>query len=162
MRKITSLIIVFVLIAACFAGCSLPETAHQHGDLTITLPVSFVSQEEDAKAQGMEFFYLSGNMGICGIYEDKTELEDMFGELDAKEYAQLIVDLNEMESDPVEKDGHYTFTYYDEVDGDAFTYVGVIYETEEAFWMVQGYCLSSSYEKLQNELWKHLTSVTLA
>ena len=57
------------------------------------------------------------------------------------------------------KDGLYTFEYEASNAGQTFTYLGAVFEGEEAFWIVQAYCLSDEYEQHQADMMKWLKSV---
>ena len=59
------------------------------------------------------------------------------------------------------KDGFYTFSYEKDAPEGKLTYVAIVLESEDAFWTVQAYCVSSFYEENAAFLWESLKSAKL-
>lgn len=160
MNKIVKILTVFTLIAALFAGCTLPDVTHEHADLTITLPGNFADQTDTELGEGFEFLYVSSDIGLCGLKETKSELEQLVGELDAKSYAELLIELNELDCTVSVREGVPGFKYSDTIDGEAYTYLAVTYEVNGNLWLLQAYCKTDKFVELETQMYTYLTSVS--
>ena len=120
MRKILVVLLACILLCGCSVDDildKLPEKTYEHGDVSITLPNSFMDYSSQDMAEGKDFLFANSEMGIAGVREDKKELYEAFGEMDAEGYANLIAELYELDASAAEKDGHWSFTYEQEIDG---------------------------------------------
>ena len=165
MRKILVVLLACILLCGCSVDNildKLPEKTYEHGDVSITLPNSFMDYSSQDMAEGKDFLFANSEMGIAGVREDKKELYEAFGEMDAEGYANLIAELYELDASAAEKDGHWSFTYEQEIDGEMWTYLCVFHETSTDYWNVQVYCKTSVFEDNEDTMWKYGTSVKFA
>lgn len=136
--------------------------------LSITLDDSFEdmdSQEHDAcfvsKRQNIavnvtkEEFYLFENEGVDG--EDEEATTEMT--LTLASYGQLCIAEHPNSSSLQTKHSLTYFTYEAEVEEVAFTYITVLYASEDAFWRVQFICPTKDASQKQETLFSFAQSV---
>lgn len=162
-------IVCILLICMLLCGCSkkdikdlIPEKTYSQGDVSISLPSTFKNFSNQDMAEGKDFLFADNDMGIVGTKENKKELYDMFGEMDAEGYAELLAELYELDTSVSKKHGHWSFTYEQEVDGENYTYVAAIHETTAYYWNIQAYCKTSNFEESEDTLWDYLTQIEIA
>lgn len=161
MKHIAKLLLCTLLVAALLCGCTA-EKAYTSGELTMTLPGYFLDLSDDPAAAEKEFLYGYKNVGIMGMKEEKSLLEEYYGELTVADYAQLLNEIGQYGQEITEKDGIVTFTYAAEAEGDNYTYITAFFESSEYFWTIQVYTLTSEYEKLSQDMWGYITTITIA
>ena len=110
-------------------------------------------------AKGMNFMYGFNDIAVVGIRETKESLAFYDADLTLEEYGALVMQGNGLDGDMELKEGLYTFEHEASNAGQTFTYLGAVFEGEEAFWIVQAYCLSNEYEQHQADMMKWLKSV---
>lgn len=153
------LVTAVLLICGCFSNT---QTFTRNG-ISMKLPTYFEDKSEESYAENVDFLYTYGGMGFLGIVEKRSEFPGNYGEMDLEAYGKYVIFGNELSCELKKKDGFYTFTY--EVPAapeGSLTYVAVVLEGKDAFYTVQGYCLSSFYEENASVLWKYLTSVKIS
>ena len=154
-RRISALILV--LLCVLLAGCSAQHWVYE--DLSFTLPAGFENRTTEAYAADFDFLYDDGTVAISGIRETKQALSTYFGELTAERYARLVIELNGVECEPVQKDGLWCFTYQAVSGGTPMTYLCAIYEAENSFWQVQAYCATADFVAQQDTMWELIGSM---
>lgn len=156
MKKIVSL---FLVLSLLLAGCAqkAPAASHTFEDLSIEIPENFINLSDEEFAAGLDFVFGLDPIAVNGLREEKAIFEAYGLEMDLRRYAQLIVNSNNILAELEEKDGILTFSY----DSGDFTYVVTLWETERAFWTVQAYCPTEEYGKVNKDIWKILSSVTV-
>ena len=142
MRKLILLLLVFAL---CFTACGAKETTapHTYEDLTIRIPTEYVELTGEDFATGLDFIFGLDPIAINGIREEKATFEAYGLDLDLETYGNLLAKSNNVSGRLTREDGIWTFSY---TSGD-MTYVVTLWETEEAFWTVQGYCPTENFAK---------------
>jgi len=156
MKKFFLLLIVLSLcLAAC--GTETGPVSHTHKDLTIQIPQDFIDLSGEEFAADLDFVYGLDPIAVNGLREEKATFQAYGVELDLESYGKFILMANNVSSQLQQKDGILTFTY----ESGEYTYVVTLYETEEAFWTVQAYCPTGDFPKVQKEMWKILSSVTV-
>ncbi len=160
MKKTLSVLIAAVLLLTLFAGCkgAAPKQFSQDG-FTLELTEVYLDYTEDDGER--PFFYGNTKMGVVGLREYKSDMDEIYPDMTLEQYAQLASQLNEVDSEIAEKDGVPYFSYEADVDGEPYSYLGTFYETEDSFWLVQVYCKSADYADMESRLWKQATAVTL-
>ena len=164
-KKILAILMMCVLLCGCSLGDieeKLPKKTFSEGDISIELPSTFKNFSKQKMAEGKDFLFAGNEIGIAGVKDTKKEIEEMFGEKDAEGYANLIAELNELNTTASKKNGHWSFTYEDEVDGKEYTYLCVIHETSTAFWNIQVYCETDKYEENEDTMWDYATEIEIA
>lgn len=110
----------------------------------ITLTDSFV----DAGLDGFDFTYSSDDVVVLG-FEDDFSLMEGLEDYSLKEYGDLSIKNNELDS-KVEKEGDITYyTYESYVENEAINYIyfSAIYKTESSFWTVTFAVDETQYEE---------------
>ena len=155
MRKLILLLLVCTL---CFTACGAKETTapHTYEDLTIRIPTEYVELTGEDFATGLDFVFGLDPIAINGIREEKATFEAYGLDLDLETYGNLLAKSNNVSGRLTREDGIWTFSY---TSGD-MTYVVTLWETEEAFWTVQGYCPTENFTKAKKDMWEILSSVT--
>lgn len=168
MKKL-KVLVALLLVASLLSGCSLLNTVlsqsekeYTQGDVSVMLPANCLNYSDTAVADDMTFMFANDNIGFLGIEENKADLFALYGEMDLHSYAQLIVQLYELDTEPVQKDGFWTVTYTNSTDSDVYTYVSVFHETSTSYWNMQAYSLESKYEEYAEDLWRYATTVQIA
>ncbi len=156
-------ILALILAAALLCSCAqlLPEQRVACGDLTITLPGSFLDLSEEAFAQDFEMVYGFSDQAVSVIREPIAELAPYYPELDARGYAALAVEAYGLSSAVEEVDGIPTFTYTAEAEGMDFTYIVGVFQSDTDFFMVQSYCATENFAKNKAAMWAQIASVTI-
>ena len=164
MARILSLLLVVFLLT----GCSLPgsgdkEKVFTKAGVSMTLNNSFLDYTNTKQNEEQyPFFYVSAEIGLMGVEETKAELAENFGEHTVDSYAELIIDLYQLNATVQHKDGFTYFTYETEAEGTMYTFTSVIVDAGDAFWNLQGYCATSVYSKNQETIWKFLTTAKIS
>lgn len=132
------------------------------GDVTMVLPEEF----EETSAEGQDGAYLSDNAGAMVFTQTKAELTNLGyngSTMTKKEYADAIISANEQQAQDVkEENGLTTYVYTASTENYNFTYQAFIFESDDAFHMVQFYCLSASYETLAPSFAQWASQVVIA
>lgn len=160
MRKGITLILSAILLLTLFAGCkgTAPKQFSEDGfTLTLTQVYLDYTEEDDERP----FFYGNTKMGVVGLREDRSYMEEIYPGMTLEQYAQLTVELNELDTAVQMKDGTPYFIYKADADGENYTYLATLYETEDSFWSVQVYCKSADFPQMEGQLWEQATAVTL-
>ena len=159
MKRSISLLLIFLLCIGLLAGCKEDTAAisYQFEDLTIQIPEDYINLSEEDIAEGLVFVFGQDPIAINGLREEKALFEAYGLDLDLQTYANLICKSNNLASAPEQKNGIWTFTY----ESGELTYVVTLWETEDAYWMVQAYCPTTDYSNVKNAIWDILSSVTV-
>ena len=156
--------IALALVVGLLCGCSnlIESQTITEGELSITLPGTFLDLSEQAPVAGIEFLYGFGETAVLAIKEDKAMLLELVPGMDAMQYAQLFVESNALTGTVEEVDGIPSFTYTAASGGTQITYLCGVFESSTHFWVVQAYCDSQDFADNQQALWSYLASVTIA
>ncbi len=152
-----------VLAVFLLCGCSPKKTTtFTKNGISLTLPTYFEDKSGESYGKDVDFLYTYGGMGFLGIREARSEFPAGYGEMDLEAYGKYVIFGNNLTCELTKKDGFYTFTYEVSAAEGALTYVAVVLEGKDAFYTVQGYCLSRFYKENASLLWKYLTSVKIS
>lgn len=159
MKKSAVFLLALVLLFTTLAGCGNRKSTatYTHDDLTITLPANFIDMSDEDFAAELSFIYGLDPIAVNGLRESKSTFTAYGLEVDLERYGQLLISSNNVQAKLEHKDDVLFFTYA----SNGFSYVVTLWETEEAFWMVQAYCPTENYNKVKNDIWKILSSVTV-
>ena len=156
MRK---LILLLLVGALCLTGCA-PEPAapsYAFQDLSIQIPEDYINLSEEEFAEGLAFVFGLDPIAINGLREEKATFEAYGLEMDLERYGKFLIAANNLSCQLSQTDGIWNFSYES---GD-MTYVVTLWETEDAYWTVQGYCPTADYGKVKKDIWNILSSVTV-
>lgn len=167
MKKL-KVLVALLLVASLLSGCSLlnavlsqQEKEYTYENISVMLPANCLNYSGTALAGDMTFMFANDSISFFGVKESKTDISEMFGQMNLQGYAQLIAQLYELDAEPVQKDGFWTVTYTNSVDADTYTYISVFYETANSFWNIQASCKEADYEKYAADLWKYATTIKI-
>ena len=155
-RRISLLILSLLLLAGSLNGCSAQHWRYE--ELSFTLPSSFQNCSGETYAAEFDFLFDNGTVAIAGIRETRQALS-WFGELDAQQYTDLVLRINELSCEPVQKDGLWCFTYEAVSHGVPMTYLCAVHEAKQSFWQVQAYCASADFAAQEKDMWQWLLSM---
>lgn len=159
MKKYATLLLVLVLLCASLTGCGNRKSTatYTYDDLTITLPADFIDLSGEAFAAELAFIYGLDPIAINGLRESKSTFAAYGLDVDLERYGQLLISSNNVQAKLEQKDDILFFTYT----SNGFSYVVTLWESEEAFWMVQAYCPTENYNTVKSDIWEILSSVTV-
>ena len=142
-------------VQAAVPNLTTPEIPEIPGfDIRLNLPETFSNYTGSEFAKDYDLLYSDGRMGIGAICIPMQNVYTL------EEYAAQ--DGEYYRTELTQKDGFWTLTYEDFDSNEPQTLVNVYYETEEGFWIVQGYCPSQSYPMYETEIWQYITGATFA
>ena len=151
---------VCLLAALLLCGCT-NSTAVSRNGLTLTLPKQFSDLSDETYAAGTNLLYGYEDLAILGIREDKALLAEHGMVPTLAQYGQMVIDANGLAVTPEETDGFCHFTYEATVENIPCTYLTVILEGPEHFWMLQGYCPKSIFPQNKDLFWSCLASARI-
>ena len=158
MKRIIALLMALTMALSLCACDFASEEVFTCGDLSITLTSAF----EESSADGQDAYFESQKVGVTVLKEEKSDLVNS-DTMTKKDYAELVVKTYEKTTiGGVSEIGGLTyFTYVATVDGTGYTYEAYIYETSDAFWMVQFFCHTDNYDKYADSFKTWAQSVTI-
>ena len=160
MRRCCHLIFTLLVIGAILVGCApaTEKTVSCQG-LTITLPSDCMDLSGEEYAKELDFLYACSIGSFLGVRELRSELEETYPALTLENYARLQIKATGQDCQLERKDGIYTYTYTAQSGTESITYISAVFETKDAFWAVQAYCVRADFPENQAKLWKYLASV---
>ena len=143
---------VISLIYGPTQGAPKEKTFSKSG-LTITLTNKFYEKEFAPYAAA----YSSDSIAVFTLKEDKS----LFGneDLTLLEYAELVVENNQLNATVREIEGLISFTFEKTVDGKDYTYFATVYKSNDSYWLLQISCENTKYEDLKSTIVKYTKSV---
>ena len=159
-RRISAAVLSLLLLTVLFAGCAAKHQVHE--DLSFDLPRGFEDRSAAPYAVEFDFLYDNGTVALSGIRETRQALSTYFGQLDAQQYAQLVIRLNGLTCEPAQKDGLWYFAYEAVSGGIPTTYLCAIYEAQDSLWQVQAYCATADFAAQQDTMWALITSMEVS
>ena len=162
MKRIAAALFIWILSATLLCGCRrvLPDQTIVCREITITLPGDFEDLSHQTYAQDVEMVYGADGIVISAIAEPADELALYFPNIDAEQYAQLVIRAYDLSGDAQMVDGIPSFTYTVETGDMEITYLVGVFASDTHFWMVQAYCSAEEYPVNQPEMWEYISSVT--
>ena len=161
MKRILSAALVLTLLCSCLlCGCSLfqasPKTFTKSG-MSITLTDDFTERDYVSYTA----VYDSQYVAIFAIKEEFSLFDGTaLGENSTTEdYANVVIEGYELDAEPEEIDGMTTFRYDAESNGDTYTYLAVIYKSDDAFWMIQFATKADNFEEQEDNILTYAKSV---
>ena len=159
MKKVLAVLIAAVMVLS-LAGCELfpKEKPFSVDEMLITLTDAFA----EAEFEGYTKAFDSRKAAVFVLREDKALLNGV--ELSLAEYAELTkaANANRGPGEIKTEDGLTYFEYesYGSDEQTIYSYFTTMFESKDAFWLVQFTGLRSEYEKLRPEFVKYAQSVT--
>ena len=159
-RKNIACAAVAMLLLCSFMLCSCgaaKEKEFSKEGFTITLTDAFKEQEIATQTVA----YASSKVSVTALKEDLSAFKDnnMDTDITLKDYAELVIAANGLDSEAEEKDGLVCFTYDKSLSGQNFTYLATVFKGSDAFWLVQFGCENSQYDALKEDFVKYAKTV---
>ena len=138
------------------ANLQKPKT-FTYQDMSITL----TNQFRETEFEGFDVCYDSSRAAVFVLHEPFA-LAEGFEDYTLEEYAQLVIDVNELDDTQVRiRDGHTYFEYDAVVDnGTTYRYHAFAFKTDKAFWLVQIAVSADQATKEEDAIWSWANSVT--
>ncbi len=160
MKRTIAAILSVVLLLTALCGCELTTKQFTYKELTITAPRSMKDATDEQTANKADYVISNSTMAIFVLREAFSTFPDGYEDLTVEDYAELVLEANNM-NDKLKKEGDLvTFTFRDTEDGVSYTYLAACYKSEEAFWLIQIACKTSQYDKMRDKMLDCLNSVT--
>ncbi|MCI8331647.1 MAG: hypothetical protein HFE78_02330 [Clostridiales bacterium] len=138
----------------CSCGAAKEKEFSKEG-FTITLTDAFKEQEIATQTVA----YVSTKVSVSALKEEKSAFEDNDLDIDLSDYADLVIAANNLSAEAEEKDGLLCFTYDNSVSGQNFTYLATVFESSDAFWLVQFGCEKDKYDSFKEDFVKYAKTV---
>ncbi len=126
-------------------------------EMSITLTDEFTPQAQD----GYDGFFVSRRVGVVVLKEPASDFPE---DLTRRGYAELIIQATDSAAGAQITDlgnMHY-FSYEAENGGLPYTYCTFIYESNDAFWVVQFYCMTGHLNRYEAQFHAWADGVTFA
>lgn len=156
-RFLLVLTTLVLLVSLVSCGEAKPKTFTAEG-VSVTLTDDFTKCSVD----GYTVAYDSKDVAVLVLKEAFSDFQGV--ELTLNEYASLVrqSNLSRNPTEVIEKDGVYTmeFSFFNEDEEVTYKYLCAMYESDDAFWLIQFACKESSYDSLADTLMTYAKSVS--
>ncbi len=138
--------VALLVLVTCLTGCAGGTKSFTCKELTMTVPSKMRDVSTQSDFSSYTFALDSKDIAIFGL---KESFSDFDGELTLKEYADLVIEANKLDTHAVQRaTGQYYYFQYDaSTDGGFYRYLGAVYEGKDGFWMVQIAASLTAYEE---------------
>jgi hypothetical protein len=150
---VLALLLALAALSGCSMGTGAPKSFGTDG-FTVTLEDSFREDE----LEPFSAYYKRRNMSLFALKEPFSGFEQGDGMTEA-EYAQLIMEKNEVDSELTERDGLCYFSYFKEAARKDFAYYAFAFKGSDAYWLIQFAIPFSEREKLEDEVFSFAETV---
>ncbi len=155
-KILVSFLLICTLLCACGSDKAHANKTYTCENLTITIPGNFQENKTVLEGTGFSFCVARDDIFIVGLRENA----EAFGELTLMDYAQLMVEANDLEAEPQDM-GDYALLQYSVSFGPKYTYLACIYKNGNEFWTLQGFTFASDFEKNKDTILNILTSAQI-
>ncbi len=160
------ILICLVLCCSLLGGCSmipaeLDPIVLTVDDLTITMPGYFenlITEQVETEMGGF-FLYGYSEIVLTGLRDTYEIFENGIPTLE--EYANSLIQDNEVTSEVEIIDGLTTFTYRQLSKSDSYTYMTAVFAGSEAFWMVTIGCKTLNFDSARDKFIEILKTVVV-
>lgn len=157
--------IFFVFMFFTFQGCSIlkKETIPVSKDFTVAgMTITLTEDFTEQKVLNQTACYISTDEVVAIIKEKFEDLKiyDISSKLSAKEYADLVIQLNDFPSFAMEEDGLVSFSYDKTINGESFRYYATTFRDDDAYWLIQFASEGSSYYQHLEKFKEYAKSIT--
>ena len=161
MTKFVKCLSAVLALCLLFCGCSVRQNEQTVacGELTLTLPASYIDLSDQDYAKGFPLVYGFENEAVLALNEGRATLEAYYPDINAEKYAMLFVETNGIDSQVGKLGELVTFTYTANAGGTDLTYLCGVFMSEENFWCVQFYCPSADFENSQAKFMSYLQKI---
>lgn len=147
MKKRVLCVLLCLVLILC-TGCSLldagasSKTFEKNG-FSIELTTAFQEKEHVS----FTAYFLSSDTMVTALLEE-YDLFEGYNVNSLEDYANLVMQANKLTGEPEYKDDLLCFFYDAQVNGKDFTYMAVVYEGEEGYWLINIASESKHFDKL--------------
>ena len=159
-NRITRLLSLCLIACLMLTACGRTKTkTYTCEGLTIKVPANY-KEKTGEEAEAYTFALSNNKTTVMGLREEKAILESMGYNLTLEDYAELIQSANANRPMSVSTyNDQYMILLDNEIKGIPYKYLASVYESEDAFWLIQFACRESDYEKYRGDFFEHLLSV---
>lgn len=152
-------IVGFLSTSGTLFGGLGDEKVFSSDGMTITLTDAF----EKADFDGYTVTYDSRFVAVFALKESFAETP-VLADYSIEEYADLLVEANELTDAQIKKDGEHTYVEYDaETDsGETYLYCTYVYKADDAFWFVQFAAPAENADEYADEISAWAKSVSFS
>lgn len=165
MKKITK-VFISVMLLFFVAGCSSSEEpakestkVYSNNGMSITLPDKFYEKDMISFTN----YYESDDTFVTALKESFKDLESigLNSKSSLEDYAKIILKGNKLDSKlyTSEDNKYMYFTYENEISEKEFYYMGVVYKTDDAFWLINFACEKDNKSKYSDTFVKWADTV---
>lgn len=157
MKKTLSLVLIAVLLLSCTScfNFSMKKVFEKSG-MEITLTSDFYEKEHVSYTS----VYESNKIAVFTLKEEFALLPG-FSKYTVDEYADSVVEMNQIDATVEHEDDLTYFTFDETVNGKDFVYFGFAYKGDDAFWLIQFACEQKNEKDLKDDIFKYAKSVTV-
>jgi len=161
--KIVSLVLFLAMMISVFVGCgSAEDKEFSSNGFTVTLPGN--AKEMDQSLGYTVAYQIGNDVIVAALKEEKSTLQSLGLAEDAtvEEYAALVAEVNGYSADDVSTiigtDIPY-IEYSSTVDNVEYNYIGVCYESDDAFWFVNFGTTADKFDSVKEDFERWAASV---
>ncbi len=163
-KALISITALLVLCTLCLTSCNLldptkmPEKTFTKEGISFTLTEAFF----ETSVSEYTVAYDSTGIAVWALREEFSLLEG-FEDYTLEQYANLLLDANDMKDKPLnEEDGlmWYEYDFENTQANTTYHYYTFVYKADDAFWMVQFACTVSNVEKYEDAIMGYAKKVT--
>lgn len=164
------LVLAIAIIVGLIVGCLIgfgsvlgqkPEAKTFSSDgMTITLTNEFYETD----IEGYTVTYDSKNVGVFVLKEEFT-LAEGFENYSLEEYADLVIENNNLESSEIKTGEGLTYFEYEFVNSetnDTYRFFSYVYKTDDAFWLVQFALLNKNVDSFSQQITEWAKSIVFS
>jgi hypothetical protein len=165
MKRFTSAVLIFIFVMGFLGGCNSNPASAATRDftkegMTITLTANF-REQRGSETERFTFAYHSerDSVMVTAIKEDFKKFEEagVSTSISLKDYAQIVINANNLNSRIEEKDG-LTYFIYSSVGN---SYFSVVYRGPDAYWLVQFATDTNKFDSLVDTFAAWAKTVTI-
>ena len=157
-KRIVAYVCFLVMLTGLLTGCKASPEKFSAEGMTITLTDAFKQET----MEGTAAYFESSKALVVAIKETFIQFEElgMSTDITLEEYIDLVVENNtEMQVNALDVEGLTAFIYESVANKKDFTFFASVYESDDAFWLVQFACKTKDYEEMQEDFVKWAKSV---
>ena len=99
------------------------------------MQMSLTNRFSEAADENFDFCYSSPDVAVLGLKEELSLNPGLKG-FDRKQYAEMVIQNNDL-STTIRTEGDLLWFTYGSVGEDGYHYTAYVYQTEDAFWLIQ-------------------------
>lgn len=143
----------YLLISGIRCAVDNGEKTVRYENMQMTLTNRF----SEAAEENFDFCYSSADVAVLGLKEEFAQNPGL-KDYDRSKYAQMVIDNNGL-SAAVQTEGELMWFTYGSAQSDGYCYTAYLYQTEDAFWLIQFCTKADQGEKQASNIEKWAKSV---